>query len=154
VSADPLLELEILMSDVVHETKSAGSPAERARPFSPGRLAVATLAAGLLNLGVCAVGVAAGASMRVDTPTLDEVTPALAVVTTVLLLGVAGVVVWFAARRWPALGGSAAWLGLGFALLATVGPLLVGQDLPTKLALTTMHVVAGVAWFVGVGVRR
>jgi hypothetical protein len=71
-------------------------------------------------------------------------------VATAVPLSLAGIITWLLARKWPVVRTIAAWAGLAVAVLSVPSPLFVSADLATGLALSAMHLIAGVAWFVGV----
>lgn len=119
------------------------------RPFSPSRLSIAGASAGVLTLVVYGIGSAGGAAMAVTSPSPTQIPAVLALFATVSSIAVAGVVTWFVARRRPGFLTIAAWLGLAVAVLSAPSPLLVAEDTATGVSLAAMHVVAGVAWFVG-----
>lgn len=121
------------------------------RTFSRARLAIAIGLAVVVNGIVFWIAVAAGAAGAVTQPAYQELTVLVVILATVLPLALAGVVVWFIARRRPAFRRWAAWLGLVVAVVSAVSPLFVSADVATGVALGVMHIVAGVAWFVGIG---
>ncbi|MFD4421656.1 DUF6069 family protein [Agromyces sp. NPDC058484] len=122
-----------------------------ARAFIPVRVLIAAGAAVVLDLIVLWIASAGGASLIVTPPgapgsiQVDAVAVTLTVVVPMVVVG-AGV--WLLTRRWPAIRLWAAWAGLAFGVLSAALPLTVEADLGTKLALASMHVITGVAWFV------
>ena len=42
------------------------------------------------------------------------------------------------------------WIGLVFAILTALAPLIGGKTLLTSLGLSSLHLVAGIFWFLGV----
>jgi hypothetical protein len=112
------------------------------------QVAVAAAVALAANVVVLWFATALGVSFQVASP---RPVSALAVALfTVVPLAAGATVVALIARRRPGSERVAAWAGLGFALLSTAGAFVAAGDGPTALALSAMHVVVGVAWFVGV----
>ncbi|MBB2922289.1 DUF6069 family protein [Cellulomonas cellasea] len=112
---------------------------------------VAAGIAGLANLVVLAVAGALGADLLVrQTPdaAATEVTFGMVAVMSVAPIVLATVVL-LVLRRW----GARAWralaaVGLALGLLTVPMPFTVDATTGTQVALATMHVVAGVVWFV------
>lgn len=134
------------MSSISTAAVTAAAPS---RPFGRVRLTVLTAVAALVNLIVFWIAGSAGASMAVTQP-MHQVIPALVVVlATVIPVGIGAVVTWFVARRWPGFRRLAAWVGLAIGVLSAPATFLVSADLPTAVALSIMHVMVGIAWFIG-----
>ncbi|GEA86558.1 DUF6069 family protein [Cellulomonas cellasea] len=130
------------------------------RPSAPLQVSAATTwrtglvaagIAGLANLVVLAVAGALGADLLVrQTPdaAANEVTFGMVAVMSVAPIVLATVVL-LVLRRW----GAWAWralaaVGLALGLLTVPMPFAVDATTGTQVALATMHVVAGVVWFV------
>ena len=119
-------------------------------------LAAGVLGAVAVNLVLHLLAPAAGASLvLLDAGAPHVVTPVDVVVSTVvpLVLGTAAAVLlarwWSPALRVAQVGGAAV------ALATAAGPLTAVADLPTRLALASMHVVCAVAVVLVLqGVRR
>jgi hypothetical protein len=111
----------------------------------PRRLSAWTGAALLLNLVIFAIGNAAGATWEVDAPVTIGPVPVAA--TTVLAMGLGGLVVIAITRRNERFRFIAARAGLIFAIVSAPSPFLVSSDPTSSVALASMHVVTGVAWF-------
>lgn len=109
------------------------------------RITIAAAVAAVLNLAILWFGSAAGASLAVAAP--EPINATTVVLMTLAPLLLAGIVVWFLERRY-ALRVFAGWAGLVFALVTIAGSVLAAADIATALMLASMHVVAGVAWFV------
>lgn len=120
------------------------------RPFSPSRFAITAGVAAILNLITYGTVSAAGASMIVTAPTVQEIPPVLTVIATLVPMAIAGLVTWFVARRRPGFRRFAAWSGLAVGILTAASPMASAGDAATGMALGFMHVVVGVAWFVAV----
>jgi hypothetical protein len=112
------------------------------------QVAVAGVLALAANVVVFWFATALGVSFQtISSAPVTAVTVALA---TVGPLALGAPLVALVARRRPGFQRVAAWAGLAVALLTTAGTFVASGDLPTALALSLMHVVVGVAWFVGV----
>jgi LytS/YehU family sensor histidine kinase len=112
------------------------------------------IAAGIINAVIYFIGVAAGASMKVDTPAYTDVSVLVVAVATIIPLLLAGFVTWLIARKYRGFLTFAKWAGLIFAIL-TIGSLLpTAEDAATLIALSVTHVVAGVLWFIGIARSR
>lgn len=118
------------------------------RPVAVPQVAVAAVIALATNVVVLWFATALGVSFQVASP--EPVTALVVALLTVVPLAVGAPVVGLIARRRPGFQGVAAWAGLAVALLSTAGTFVASGDGPTALALSLMHVVVGVAWFVGV----
>lgn len=114
------------------------------------RLAVAIVAALVLNLVVYAVGSATGATWSASGQTITWVLVAAAT-TVAMTLGWA--VTTALSRRWSEARRVMAWTGLALAVVSAPAPLLASDDASTGWALMGMHVVTGVVWFVAVRPR-
>jgi steroid 5-alpha reductase family enzyme len=86
--------------------------------------------------------------------TTTTVSVLLTIGATAVPLVVAGAVTWYIARRQAGLRTVAQWLGLAVALVSVASALLAATELGTSIALSLMHVIAGIAWFVAVGRGR
>ena len=113
-------------------------------PIGAARLAIATAVAVALNLAVFLIGDLAGATWAIGEP--YPVGVVMVVAATAVPMALAGVVVWFAARRRPALQRVAAWVGLAVALVTVPRAFMAAVDGTTAVSLALMHVVAGAAW--------
>lgn len=110
------------------------------------RLLAVALVAAVANLISYALGSMAGATWTTSAP--EAIDPITIAVFTVAPLLLAGVVVRFASRRRPGVVNAAAWAGLAFGFLGTPMPFLASSDVVTAVSLASMHVIAGIAWFV------
>ncbi|MWB99432.1 DUF6069 family protein [Agromyces seonyuensis] len=128
----------------------AASPATAHRPFSPTAFSISVATAVILNVAVFLIASAGGASMIIEQPSESTLNVGIVIAATLVPLALAGLVTWFLARRRPVLRTVLAWVGLAVALVSFASPLFVSADLATGLALGAMHVIAGLAWFVGV----
>lgn len=128
-----------------------GQPSSRVstthRRLNLNRLVVISLGTAAVNLAMFLVGEAAGAAMKVDTPTYQNITGFMVVMATSLSMIVAGVAVWFASRsrneviRWARVTGAV------LALVSIANALLVAEDFTTAVSLSAMHVFAAAAWY-------
>lgn len=108
--------------------------------------AAGAVAATVANLVIFLIGGAAEASfMVVDGGNLHEVTAGGVIVATVPPLVVGTVLAALLARWWPGVIRLAQVIGGTLALLTAAGPVMADTDGGTRLALTLMHVVLGVA---------
>lgn len=112
------------------------------------QVAVAAVVALAANVVVLWFATALGVTFQVVSP--QPVTALAVALFTVVPLALGAVVVALVARRRAGFQRFAAWAGLAVALLSTAGSFLAAADAGTALALSLMHVVVGVAWFVGV----
>lgn len=135
---------------MIDSTHTPSVPSSSRTPFSRARLAWATLAASVANAVLFLVFAAAGGRMVVTQPAEQRLSVLVAIIATLVPLALAGIAVWFLARRWPMIRTVAAWAGLGVGVLSAFSPALVASDAMTAVGLGLMHVVAGVAWFVGI----
>jgi len=118
---------------------------KHANAVNPLRILGLTAAAVGLNLVALWIGAAAGASLQVAAP--EPINAMTVVIMTAAPLLLAGAVVWLLARRFP-VRRLAGWVGLIFALVTSAGSFLASADVATALTLMSMHVVAGLAWFI------
>lgn len=108
------------------------------------RLIISIAAALVLNLLALFIGPLVGASLKVNAP--ENINVLSITVATVLPLLIAGIIVWFLAKRYS-IRIKVAWIGLIFALVSSVGSFLAAADTATALTLTSMHFFTGFAWF-------
>lgn len=128
--------------------------AHKTAPFKYSQFTLYMIAAGIINAVIYFIGVAAGASMKVDTPAYTDVSVLVVAVATIIPLLLAGFVTWLIARKYRGFLTFAKWAGLIFAIL-TIGSLLpTAEDAATLIALSVTHVVAGVLWFIGIARSR
>jgi hypothetical protein len=120
-----------------------------AGPFNAGRFAIGTIAATILNIGVHVVGEGIGASMSIDSPAYQNISLPMTGIATFVPFAVAGGVTWFLGRRYPRVIRPFRWIGLAVALVSIISPLAVANDTETGIALAAMHVVGGLAWYLG-----
>lgn len=137
------------MSDALPTTAVLGATAP-ARGLTVRGLAVAVAAALALNLGVYAVGSAAGATWLAGGQTVTWVLVAAA---TTVAMGLGWAVTAALSRRWSNARRVMAWAGLAFAVVSAPAPLMASDDASTGWALMGMHVVTGIVWFVAVRPR-
>lgn len=130
-------------------TQTRSSPSTRiAFPV----VAVFALVAGAaVDLGLFAVGSAAGGAMAVHWPMVQAISAPIVVVASLVPTTIALVVTWLAARRRPAFASFARWAGAAVAVLSMAAPLIGGDDLATRLSIAPMHLVVGAAWFIAAG---
>jgi hypothetical protein len=139
------------MTETTRLKRPAPEPAHAPRrPFVPARFAIATASAAAVNVVLFLIVSATGASMVITQPSETPLTLVALIVATIAPLVLAGVVTWFLARRWPVIRTVAAWAGVAVAVLSAPSPLFASADLATGIALGIMHIVAGVAWFIGI----
>jgi hypothetical protein len=111
------------------------------------QVAFAAAVAVATNVVVLWFATALGVTFQVITP--RPVTALAVALLTVLPLALGATAVTLLDRRRPGTARVAAWAGLAVAVVSTAGSALAAADAPTALALSAMHVVVGVAWFVG-----
>jgi Family of unknown function (DUF6069) len=107
-------------------------------------LAIAT------NLAVLGFATLAGADMVVRQSASQPAMQisSLSVAVTILVPVLAGTLLLIPARRWGARGWRAlSTAGLALGVLSVVLPLVMEAEPGTRLALASMHVIAGVSWF-------
>jgi hypothetical protein len=124
-------------------------PRRGSTSFRPPRFLAAVVAAAVANALVFGIALLADASMTIPGPPEMPIGLAIVVVATLVPLLVAGVVCYFLIRAFPRLGRWLPLAGLIVAVASAAAPLTQAADLPTGIALAVMHVVAGVAWFLG-----
>lgn len=115
------------------------------------RLGVAVAIALVADLIAYALGNAAGATWRAGQPYTIGV--GMVAAATIIAPVVGGAVTALAARWKPAAPTFLAWAGLIFAVVGSPMGYIGGQDLPTGLALGSMHVIVGIAWFLAIKPR-
>lgn len=128
--------------------------AHKTAPFKYSQFTLYMVAAGIINAVIYFIGVASGASMKVDTPAYTDVSVFVVAFATIIPLLLAGFVTWLIARKYRGFLSFAKWAGLIFAIL-TIGSLFpTADDAATLIALSVTHVVAGVLWFIGIARSR
>lgn len=132
-------------------TQLAQPTATAAAPVNPKRIALAALAALMLNLVAFAVASAADATWFANNMTIGWY---MVVFATLIPMAIGAGITVLLTRKTAAAPRVMAWVGLIFALVSVPMPFLMSSDAPTSLALAAMHVITGVAWFVGVLPRR
>jgi hypothetical protein len=116
------------------------------------RVFVGTGIALIANIAIYLIGDAAGATWNVGLPFALGL-PVVAAATIVpMLLG--GQVVRLLGKKKPALVLWAAWIVLAFSIAGSPSGWIASQDLPTGLALGSMHVVVGLAFFFSIKTNR
>lgn len=132
-------------------THLAPAAATAATAVNAKRIGLAALAALVLNLAAFAAASAADATWFANDMTIGWY---MVVFATVIPIAIGVGITVLLARKWTAAPRVMAWVGLAFALVTVPMPFLMSSDSPTSLALAAMHVITGVAWFVGVLPRR
>jgi hypothetical protein len=128
-------------------------------PHAVTRTAGSALRAGLLvglialagNLLVYAVARLADVNLEVAQPNSDssQVVGVAEVAGMTIGALVLGALLLVAVARWhPGAWRAVAWLGLALGLLTVPMPLSMEAETAVKVTLASMHVIAGVAWFV------
>jgi hypothetical protein len=120
----------------------------RVRPRILVRAVVAAAVTAALNLVAFAVGTAAGASMTVTMPSATEIGVIVVIVASTAPALFAGAATWLLARWRPVVRVWAAWVGLAFGVLSAPATFIAASDTVTAIALASMHVMAGVVWFI------
>lgn len=117
-------------------------------PITPGRVVIGSLSALVVNLAIFAIATSAGVSfdMASSQPTNAYVVAA----ASLLPIVIGAAVVTLVARRRPGFRRFASWAGLAFAIVTCAGSFGASGDVPTALALSAMHVVVGLTWFLTV----
>ncbi|MDV6012491.1 hypothetical protein F8178_08385 [Haloechinothrix sp. LS1_15] len=106
-----------------------------------GGVAIAVLA----NLGVLAIGLAAGASfVYVDEGTTNTVSEVDVILSSAIPLTAGTLLAALVARWWPVVLRLAQIVGAGLALATIAGALAAETDSGTRIALAAMHVVIAV----------
>lgn len=138
----PTIE-EINQMELDTQSRTSTSPLRAA--------AVGAVVALIANLVIWLVGAAAGAGYDV-TPGGGQTIQvgALAVTLSTIIPFVIGGGAVLAARRWPRAPRTLAWAGLAVALLSLITPITAQTDSTTRLALSLMHVLAGVVWWASI----
>ena len=114
-------------------------------------LTVAVAAA--LNVAIYFIGSAAGGAMSVTMSGGQDIEWFIVIIATVVPLALAGIVVWLIAGRWEVVLRWLRWTGLVIAVASAFMPLSMSEDPQTAVSLAAMHVVAGLAWFLGTRAR-
>jgi len=122
--------------------------------FSFARYAIVVGIAAALNVGLFAIGSAAGGGMTVTLASNQDVSWPIVVIATAAPLLIAGTIVWLIARRWPVVLPWARWVGLIVAAGSIAAPLSAANDVPTAVSMAAMHLIAGAAWFAGTRPQR
>lgn len=125
-------------------TKSAS------RAVSWNRVWLFTGVAVVSNLVIFAIGSIAGADWLAQGQSIGWY---LVVGASAVPLLIAAVVTSLLARVWHGAPRVLAWVGLAFGVLTAPSALIAAPQLGTALALASMHIVAGVAWFVAIRPR-
>ncbi|HNE90015.1 MAG TPA: DUF6069 family protein [Actinomycetota bacterium] len=122
-------------------------PAAADTVLSPRRIGIAAVVAVLVNVAVYAIGDVAGATWQANG---QEVAWFMVISATLIPFAIGGLITWALARKWMSAPRWMAWIGLVFAVVSLPMPFFASGDSTTALTLATMHVVAGIAWFVSV----
>lgn len=123
--------------------------AQTAAPFKFSAFTLYIVAAALINAVIFYIGLAAGASMKVDTPAYTDVSAIVVAIATIVPVLIAGFITWLIARKYRGFLSFAKWAGLIFAILTIASLFPTAQDTATLIALGITHVVVGVLWFLG-----
>jgi len=115
--------------------------------LSPRRVAIAALVAVVVNLAVYAIGDVAGATWEANG---QEVAWFMVISATLIPFAIGGLLTWALARNWAPATRWMAWIGLAFAVVSLPMPFVASSDMATSVTLASMHVLAGIAWFVAV----
>lgn len=123
------------------------------RPVSWKRVWLFTGVAVVSNLVIFAIGSIAGADWLAQGQTLQAIGWYFVVGASVVPLLIAAVVTALLARVWRGAPLVLAWVGLAFGVLTAPAGLLAAPQLGTGIALASMHIVAGIAWFMAIRPR-
>lgn len=124
--------------------------AQSTAPFKFSHFTLYIVAAAILNAIVFYIGLAAGASMKVDTPAYTDVSAIVVAIATIFPVLLAGFVTWLIARKYRGFLSFAKWAGLIFAVLSIGSLFAVAEDSATLIALAITHIVVGILWFMGI----
>jgi len=116
------------------------------------KLLIGTGVALVTNLAVYGIASASGATWEAGLPFPINLLMVAAATIVPMLLG--WQVVRLLGKRKPALITWAAWLGLAFALATAPSGLIAAMDISTGPALSSMHVVVGLAWFFSIKSKK
>ncbi|MER5756543.1 DUF6069 family protein [Streptomyces sp. NPDC002088] len=115
------------------------------RPTLPlAGIAVATIAAVLLDVIAYWIADAAGASMKIDSP--YDLSVGVVIMASAVPLLIGSAVINRLGRLRPVLARRLAWAGLAVAIVSSVSPFAMADDTATALMLTAMHLIVGAAW--------
>lgn len=127
-----------------------GSSSTPKHPFGLPRLVIAGVLAAAANLLVFGLAHATGTTITTFGTPMSAYEPAVA---SFVPLVVIGLILWLLAPRWRRLGSIAPGLGGIVAALTAIAPLtIVGGA--SGLWLAPMHLIAGLAWYLGTRPRR
>ncbi|MFT8637433.1 MAG: DUF6069 family protein [Pseudoclavibacter sp.] len=127
-----------------------GSSPTPKHPFGLLRLVIAAALAAVANLIVFLLAHATGTAITTFGVAMNAYEP---VAASLVPLIVAGLILWMLVPRWRRLGSIAPVLGGIAAALTAIAPLaLVGGA--SGLWLAPMHLIAGLAWYLGTRPRR
>ena len=111
------------------------------------RVARFAVIAAISNLVIFGIGSVAGSNWQANGLTI----PWFVVLgTSVVPLFVAAGVTALLGLAWKSAAKVMAWIGLIFALVTVPGAFLATPELGTAIALGSMHVVVGIAWYLAV----
>ncbi|MHA6526039.1 DUF6069 family protein [Tessaracoccus sp. G1721] len=128
-------------------TSTATRPATPETVLRPRRALLFALGALALNLAAFGLGSLAGASYSVGQPYPISAWAVLAATLVAFTLG--ALIVWLVSRWRPSVVRVVAWGGLVLGLVSSLS-LVAAADVPTAVALATMHVATSAAWFLAV----
>ena len=117
--------------------------------FSLPRYLVTVAIAAAVNVALYFIGAAVGAAMSVTMSGGQDIGWPEASIATVVPLALAGVVAWLITRRWPKPLPYFRVIGLVVAVASVAAPVFTAVDPLSAIVLAAMHVVAGLAWFLG-----
>jgi len=129
------------MSAVI-ETPAVPAPARR---ITGRNIAIAAVAAVVVDLGIYGVASVAGADWDAGSP--YPIGAAMVAMFSVVPLVLAALVVAAVARTKPGFQRFANWFGLVFAIVTIGGSFASAPQLLTACSLGLMHLVVGSAWF-------
>ncbi|MFM2106403.1 MAG: hypothetical protein RL338_1435 [Chloroflexota bacterium] len=109
------------------------------------RLVAAAGAATVVNVGLFAFGSVAGATWATSSPVAPS--PALIAAVTIIPILLAGAITGALGASRPRLRRLAPRAGLVFGIAGAPVPFLASSDVTTSLFLASMHVAAGIVWF-------
>jgi hypothetical protein len=116
------------------------------------RLLIGTGVALATNLAVYGIASTSGATWEAGLPFPISLLMVAAATIVPMLLG--GLVVRLLSKNKPSLITWAAWLGLAFAVATAPSGLIAAKDISTGLALSSMHIVVGLAWFFSIKSKK
>jgi hypothetical protein len=131
----------------------SANPTSLRAGFSLKRYFVVVAIAAAANVILYFIGSAIGAAMSVTMSGGQDIGWPEAIIATAVPLALAGTIVWLLTRRWPRLLPFARVAGLVLAAASAAIPFFVAVDTASAVTLAAMHLVAGLAWFLGTARR-